>query len=336
MKVFKKILLVLVVVAGLVYVSTFFMDAEKNLKRSIMIDAPAAKVFSVINDITLTDDWSAWAKLDPNAKVTFEGPSTGVGAKRSWESEDSQVGIGSQWIVDSEPNKLVRMNMEFDGQDGTPQASLILNEEAGGTRLDYTFDAVMEGVINKLFGAMLESMLGPMYEESLTNLKELIEAMPDYSVDISIETAEPITYIGIMKEANPQDVEGMTKMFGEAYTELMVQVGHDANSMMGPPMSINHSWSEEKIVFQPSLTVSPDFVVQGDNVNMATTRGGKVVKAVHLGDYASLGSTYQDIYKFIAANTLETDGPNWEIYVTDPGNEPDTSKWVTHIYYPLK
>ena len=40
-------------------------------KGTIM--APAAEIFARVNDLRQWEGWSPWAKLDPNAKVSFEG-----------------------------------------------------------------------------------------------------------------------------------------------------------------------------------------------------------------------------------------------------------------------
>jgi AraC family transcriptional regulator len=33
---------------------------------------------------------------------------------------------------------------------------------------------------------------------------------------------------------------------------------------------------------------------------------------------------------------LEPAGAPWEVYVTDPGAEPDPSKWRTDIFFPVR
>jgi hypothetical protein len=55
--------------------------------------------------------WSPWAKLDPTAKSTLEGPSAGVGAVFAW-SGNNQIGEGRMTITDSRPNELVRFRLE--------------------------------------------------------------------------------------------------------------------------------------------------------------------------------------------------------------------------------
>jgi effector-binding domain-containing protein len=66
------------------------------------------------------------------------------------------------------------------------------------------------------------------------------------------------------------------------------------------------------------------------------TEGGKTVKAVHTGAYEKLEATHNEINKYIEYKKLEISGAPWEVYVTDPGVEKDTTKWITEIYYPVK
>jgi effector-binding domain-containing protein len=42
------------------------------------------------------------------------------------------------------------------------------------------------------------------------------------------------------------------------------------------------------------------------------------------------------MHEYMQENNLVSDGPVIEVYVTDPVSEPDTSKWLTQIIYPVK
>jgi effector-binding domain-containing protein len=52
-----------------------------------------------------------------------------------------------------------------------------------------------------------------------------------------------------------------------------------------------------------------------------------------MGSYDHLDVPHNAIESYIKENDLEVLGPALEEYVTDPGSEPDTSKWETHIFY---
>lgn len=64
--------------------------------------------------------------------------------------------------------------------------------------------------------------------------------------------------------------------------------------------------------------------------------GGDVVKAVHLGPYEELRESYIAVQTWLETQGLTPRSAHWEQYVTDPGEEPDPSKWQTDIYWPVQ
>src|SRR6266852_207288 len=100
-----------VVIALLIYVS--LKPSDFHIARELRIDAPAPVLFAQVNDLRKFDVWNPWSKLDPQAKQTFEGPASGVGASSSWDG-NPQVGKGRMTIVENVPSSLVRMKLEFD------------------------------------------------------------------------------------------------------------------------------------------------------------------------------------------------------------------------------
>ena len=71
------IILALLVVAFVIVVS--LRPADFRVSRTAVIAAPPAIVFPHVNDLHQWHDWSPWAKADPNAVVTFDGPPAGTG-----------------------------------------------------------------------------------------------------------------------------------------------------------------------------------------------------------------------------------------------------------------
>jgi AraC family transcriptional regulator len=63
--------------------------------------------------------------------------------------------------------------------------------------------------------------------------------------------------------------------------------------------------------------------------------GGVVIKAMHFGPYEALNQSYVAIETWMEEEGVSPTGANWEQYVTDPGEEPDSSKWQTDIYWPI-
>src|SRR6266446_55167 len=82
----RKILLAFVVLVAL-------QPANYRVVRTATISAPPAVVFAQVNDFHKWEAWSPWAKMDPDAKSTFDGPTSGVGSMFHWAG-NSQVGEG--------------------------------------------------------------------------------------------------------------------------------------------------------------------------------------------------------------------------------------------------
>ena len=83
MRFLKRLAIGLVLLIAAAAVVVWLQPDDYRLTRSTVIAAPAAEIFAQVNDLAHWDDWSPWAKLDPNAKITFEGPKAGVGRARS-------------------------------------------------------------------------------------------------------------------------------------------------------------------------------------------------------------------------------------------------------------
>ena len=93
-----------------------------------------------------------------------------------WTSEHPQVGTGSQEIIESETNELVRTRLDF-GAQGEAYASFNLLPEATATTVvwGFTTDFGMD-LVGRYMGVMFDSWIGADYEEGLANLKKIAEA----------------------------------------------------------------------------------------------------------------------------------------------------------------
>ena len=63
--------------------------------------------------------------------------------------------------------------------------------------------------------------------------------------------------------------------------------------------------------------------------------GGSVAVAWHVGPYETLDQTYGALMGWIAEQGRSVAGPMWEVYWTDPGAEPDPTRWRTEVIVPV-
>src|SRR5260370_24355149 len=108
----KKILIGLVAIVAVFAVVVALQPSEYRVARSTTVSAPAPDVFAQVNDFHNWDAWSPWAKLDPAAKATFEGPPAGQGAVFAWSGND-KIREGRMTLTESRPAPLVRVKIDL-------------------------------------------------------------------------------------------------------------------------------------------------------------------------------------------------------------------------------
>ena len=73
----KIVILVLVVLVVGVLVIASMRPNDFSVQRSVSIQAPPEKIFSMIDDFRQWPAWSPWEKLDPTMKRTLSGAASG-------------------------------------------------------------------------------------------------------------------------------------------------------------------------------------------------------------------------------------------------------------------
>jgi hypothetical protein len=159
-----------VVIIGFVIVVAL-RPSDFRVSRSAAIGAPPDLVFPQVNDLHNWEAWSPWAKMDPHAQTTYEGPPSGVGAAFTW-SGNNNIGAGRMTITESQPNELVRFRLDFLRPfKGTNVAEFTFKPEAGQTRLTWTMSGSYS-FIPKAMGLFIncDKMVGDQFETGLAQL----------------------------------------------------------------------------------------------------------------------------------------------------------------------
>jgi hypothetical protein len=63
--------------------------------------------------------------------------------------------------------------------------------------------------------------------------------------------------------------------------------------------------------------------------------GGRAVTTVHVGPYDSMETVYDQMRQWINGQGLIPADHLWEVYLSDPSDEPDPSTWRTQIVWPV-
>ena len=170
----KKILLGIVAVIAIILVIAAFQPTDFRVERSLAIAAPANALFDQVNDHKKFQKWNPWAKMDPDAKTTYSGADSGVGAVASWEGDKS--GAGSATITESKPGEFIRQRMDWiKPLAGTSTVDFTFKTEGDKTVVTWAMYG-KNGYMGKLVSLFMdcESMCGPPFEQGLADLAQIV------------------------------------------------------------------------------------------------------------------------------------------------------------------
>jgi uncharacterized protein YndB with AHSA1/START domain len=175
----KKILVALLVVVVVLVAVIAMQPSQFHITRTATIAAPAPVVFAQVNDFHKWEAWNPWGKLDPTAKQTYEGATAGAGAVYTW-SGNSQVGAGRMTLVESRPNDLIRIKLEFlKPMAGTSTAEFTFRPEGDRTAVTWSMDGTNNFVAKAMCLVVnLDRMIGGQFEKGLADMRAVAEAAP--------------------------------------------------------------------------------------------------------------------------------------------------------------
>jgi len=130
----------------------------------------------------------------------------------------------------------------------------------------------------------------------------------------------------------PHDKIGPT--IGMLYGKIMPVMKERGLEMIGPPFCRYLAWNDADCEIEAGCWIDGEGPKEGE-VREGTTPGGKVLMTRHVGPYDKLHDAYSAAMAYMKENGLEGAGAPWDVYITDPGTEPDSSKWITEIYMPI-
>jgi len=172
------IIFILIAIAVITFVIVAAMQpTDFRITRTGTISAPASAVFAHVNDLQKWDAWSPWAKLDPEAKNSFEGPASGTGAIMRWIG-NNKVGQGSMTIIESRPDEFIGFKLEFVKPfAATHTAEFTFNSENDQTTVTWSMYG-KNNFMSKAIGLIMncDKMVGGQFEQGLAALKSVVES----------------------------------------------------------------------------------------------------------------------------------------------------------------
>jgi hypothetical protein len=171
----KTIAVVLVTAVIAILIFAALKPPTFHVERSTTIAAAPDKISPLLDDFHNWNQWSPWAKLDPNMRVTYSGAPQGPGAVYAWEG-NSKVGKGRMEILAAEPT-LTSIKLDFYSPFASQNhTDFVLEPQGSVTRVTWKMDGP-NSFASKLMSVFvsMDSMIGKDFDTGLGQLKSAAE-----------------------------------------------------------------------------------------------------------------------------------------------------------------
>lgn len=178
MRILKKLFLFLIILLGIILIAAAFMKKDFAVEKEIVINQPKDSVFKFVKFLKNQDQFSVWAKMDPNMKNQFKGNDGEIGAINSWESDNENVGIGEQEIKNIKEGERIDFELRFKEPMEATNFAYMTTEALSPTqtKVIWGFTGKSPYPFNFMLAFMnMDEMVGKDFQQGLDNLKVLLE-----------------------------------------------------------------------------------------------------------------------------------------------------------------
>mgnify|MGYP000934290549 CR=1 FL=1 len=179
----KSMKTILYLILGLIAIflaAGLVVHKDYSVEKEIIINKPKAEVFAYLESLENQNNWSTWAKKDPNMKHSFTGTDRTVGFTHHWQGND-EVGEGEQEIKKIIPGERIDTELRFlKPFEATNDAYMITESvDANQTKVKWGFTGTMPYPMNVMLLFMdMEKSVGNDFSQGLKNLKGILEHQP--------------------------------------------------------------------------------------------------------------------------------------------------------------
>jgi hypothetical protein len=177
-KFLKYFLIVLASILGIILIAALFLKKDYSVERSQTINLPKQEIFDYVKYLKNQDNFSVWAKIDPEMHQEFRGTDGTVGFVSAWNSKVKEAGSGEQEITGiTEGERIDYVIRFFEPMKSTDNAFMSFTSENDSvTKITWCFYGKMKYPTNLMLLFMdMDTILGKDLSGGLENLKSLLE-----------------------------------------------------------------------------------------------------------------------------------------------------------------
>ena len=129
-------------------------------------------------------------------------------------------------------------------------------------------------------------------------------------------------------------VSDIPKFLGHAYDAVILVLAGHGITPVGAPFAYYLGAPTTTVEIEAGFPVAVPCAPDGEVVP-SVLPGGTVATGMHVGPYERMVETYTQLTTWITAQGCVPGAGMWELYLSDPQQEPDPTKWRTQIFWPV-
>jgi AraC family transcriptional regulator len=149
--------------------------------------------------------------------------------------------------------------------------------------------------------------------------------------DVLERTLAPQPVLVVRRRVKRADI---AKALGEMLGAVFVHAQRAGATLVGQPFTRYLDWGPGLVSIEAGLPIAARVEGEGD-VLAEVLPGGRVAVTTHRGPYEQLVDAHAAVQQWIEERGLHAKGSPWEVYVTDPADEPDPTNWRTDVFWPI-
>lgn len=255
-----EVVVSLVIVIVLVAVIGALLPSSGRIERSVEVSNPVRQIFDTVNTLRRFPEWSAERRLDPQMRMEFEGPRSGIDAGVRWTGNET-VGNGSLKIVSADPDSQVKMAAENDlsGTNKSYTFRIVPAENARTARIFLSYEVDYGwNLLWRYAGLYIHGTPDANVQAALANLSAMLASFPnvDYKdTEIEVVDVVPVPVLLISTKA-PRTLDEVALASDEAAAKIEAVMQKAGLTAVGPRRTLTTNWADDSYSFDIAIPVS--------------------------------------------------------------------------------
>ena len=315
--------------------SNFFFNEKFKIITSVNIKSSPFIIYDQINNFKNWENWDPWLIKDTTIKINISNKTFGVGAYRTWESENS--GNGRIEIINTEYIKQIDFEINID-KNHPIYATFYLESYNNKVKLTWQNKGSLPFVA-RVFGPVISKMMKSNHIEGLNLLKDYCESIPSQTSNIMMKEWNSKYVISVTDTCSSSNMsQSLTKIYSKINKYISKNnIGSNETPFVQYLSFPKKPGDNDSVILRAGTFI--EAMIEDSSINRMSfyqISTKQTVQAIHTGDYRTIFDTHQKIKDFCQENNYSTTGNPYEIYITDPSQTPNPDEWQTRVIYEIE